>query len=126
MRIPCGAILVAMALAAHGGADVRAADRTVCFNEAVAYPPVDVWRGMLKPGTRINVAVGSLVFQRFEDWPRDAALALRWRVPVEVLKSGDNAVEILPPAAAPGNVVWCALRLAPPRKVGERFEKETK
>ena len=68
----------------------------------------------------------SNVFQRFEDWPRDAALALCWCVPVEILKSGDNAVEILPPAAAPGNVVWCALRLAPPRKVGERFEKEAK
>jgi len=68
----------------------------------------------------------SNVFQRFADWPRDAALALRWRVPLEVLKSGDNAVEILPPDDAPGHVVWCALRLAPPRKDCERLGKVKK
>ncbi len=53
------------------------------------------------------------VFQRFDDWPRDAALAMRWRVPARVLHVEDNAIEILPPPGTTGAVVWCALRIRP-------------
>ena len=53
------------------------------------------------------------VFQGLEDWPRDAALALRWRVPTELLRTQGNAIEILPPPDTPGAIVWCALSLSP-------------
>jgi len=39
-------------------------------------------------------------------WPRDAKTVLEYDVPAEILHSRENAIELLPPENAKGNLLW--------------------
>ncbi|MBO7166212.1 MAG: hypothetical protein J6V88_01640, partial [Kiritimatiellae bacterium] len=46
---------------------------------------------------------------KLKDWPRDAKTVLQYTVPAEVIHERENAIEILPPHGAKGNIIWTDL-----------------
>lgn len=48
---------------------------------------------------------------RSGEWPRDAKTVLEFAVPPDALHARENAIELLPPENAKGNVIWADVRV---------------